>query len=352
MARRQFGVFLLLSVIVPLLVSTIILIVVVMVLPNSELQTETEGQNTQLTGNKSKQQVSPQSYETKSRVVFILGITFASGLFVFLIVFIGVVCTWVRQAGRYAVGDQNCEVTQQVDTGGHCQLTKHSENNKTKKSIIAKKNEVGSITLAALPSLPVKTVAVTTQVTTKYLEEKGVDNNSLTFDIHELEKHPEVRSKNYGTLGRTHLLSTADEDGYHIDNFGFDSEEANTEEFSSSLGKRPSSFNAFQHNFPDVINQSVSTIQPSTTEGQGAKVTSVTEVDSSDQNNPSQKQLSKQDSFQGLPPLRSFDRYLTLVRLDSDTSLESYSMEETRRIWKSIDEEDEKEELKEETDNK
>lgn len=354
MAQRQFGAVLLLSVIVPLLMSTIILIIVVMILPNSEPQTESVSQNAQSTGNKDKSQVSPPSHETKSRVLFILGITFASSLFVFLIVIIAVVCIWVRQARGYVVGDQDCEVTSQVYHGADCQLTKHTEkvyeSNQTKNTINTRKDHVESITLAALPSPPVRTVAVTTQVTPKNSGKRGVDDNCQNFDIHGQETCPVVQTKSYGTLGRTQLLSTVDEDGYHIDNLGFESEEASVEQFMSSLGERQYSATVYQHSFPDVINASFGTIHPSTAEGQSATVASAAEVDSTDQENPSQKQLAKQDSFQGLPPLRSFDRYLTLVRLDSDTSLESYSLEETRKIWKSIDEEDE--EMNEETDKK
>lgn len=353
MGQRQFSAALLLSFIVPLLVSTIILIILVMVLPNSELQTESASQNTQSTGNKTKQQLSPLSHEAKSRVLFALGIAFAFSLFVFLIVIIALVCTWTRQAKGYTVGGQDCEVTNHVFSDTDCQLTKHTEgfceSNQTKNSINVKKDQGKSITLAALPSPPVKTVAVTTQVAPKNSKEGSVDDDDPNFYIHGPKNYPVIQPKCYGTLGRTHLLSTVDEDGYHVDNLGFDSEEVTAEEFLPSLDKRQSSATVYQHSFPDVMNESYSTIQPSVGEGQGAKGNFVAEIDSSDQENQLQKQLSKQDSFQGLPPLRSFDRYLTLVRLDSDTSLEAYSLEETRRIWKSIDEEDEKEELKDNT---
>ncbi|KAG0721401.1 hypothetical protein GWK47_046533 [Chionoecetes opilio] len=347
MAKRKFGAILLLSVIVPLLVSTIILIIVVMVLPNSEPRTESVSQDGQSTGNKTKQQLSPLSYKTKSRVLFILGVTFACSLFVFLIVIIAVACAWARKAKGCVVGDQNSEVTSQVYNNVDCQLTKHtervSEGNQTKYSINTRKDRVNSITTAAPPCPLVKTVAVPTQVSSRNSGERDVDDNLQNFYIHGRETCPIVQPTSYGTLGRTHLLSTVDEDGYHVDNLGFDSEEANTEEFLSSLGKRQSSAPGCQQSFPTDISESVGTIQPSTAERQNTTVASA-EVEYSDQDNKSQKHLSKQDSFQGLPPLRPFDRYLTLVRLDSDTSLESYSLEATRNIWKSIDEEDEKEE--------
>lgn len=318
-----------------------------MVLPNSDLQT-----NAQSTGNKATQQLSPLSQEAKSRVLFALGIAFASSLFVFLIVIITLVCTWARRAKGYSVGDQDCEVTNQVFSNADCQLTKHTEriceSSQTKNSINTKENQAQSITLAALPTPPVRTVAVTTQVTPQSSKERSVDDTDPNFFIHEPKTYPVIQPKCYGTLGRTHLLSTVDEDGYHFDNPGFDSEEGTAEEILPSLDHRQSSATVYQQDFPD-IDESYSTVQPSVGEKQGAKADFVAEINSTDQEKQLQKQLSKQGSFQGLPPLRSFDRYLTLVRLDSDTSLEAYSLEETRRIWKSIDEEDEKEELKDNT---
>ncbi|MPC21511.1 hypothetical protein E2C01_014500 [Portunus trituberculatus] len=315
----------------------------IMVLPNSELQ------NTQSTGNETKQQLSPLSHEAKSCVLFALGIAFASSLFVFLIVIVILVCTWARRAKGYTVGDQDCEVTNQVFSDADCQLTKHTERfcekKRTKNSISAKKDQLKSCSLAALPNPPVRTVAVTTQVTPKNSKEGSVDDDDQNFYIHEPKSYPVIQPKCYGTLGRTHLLSTVDDDGYHVDNLGFDSEEVTAEEVLPTLDKKQPTATVYQHDFPD-INKSYSTIQPSIGEGQSVKANFVAEIDSSNQENKLQKQLSKQDSFQGLPPLKSFDRYLTLVRLDSDTSLEAYSLEETRRIWKSIDEDDEEEELR------
>lgn len=348
MAERHYTAVFLLSVIVPLLVSTIILIIFVMVVPNSESQMENP--NIHLAGNESKQQVAISfSSQTRSHLLFILGITFACSVFVLLVVFIVVVCRWVRRGKRYAVGSHDFAVTDHpVYSSQDCQLKKHTgkvhENNHAKYFIHAKKGQVNSVTLAALPTPPVKTVAVTTQVTPQSIKEKKVSEKCPKFDSKcEVETCPTIQPPNYGTLGRTHLLSIADEDGYHIDNLGFESEEANEEDFISCFEKQRPLKTLREDTFPGIVNKYDENTEAKGEDIQGA---SAVEKESSDQIKDHEKQLSKQDSFQGLPPFESFDKYLTLVRLDSTTSLGSYSAEDGKKIWESIEEEDEKVKIK------
>lgn len=346
MAERHFGAVVLLSVIVPLLVSTIILIVVVMVVPNSG--SHIESQRGQLAGNRTKQQAaSSQSSQTRSHILFILGIIFASSLFVLLILVIVLVCRWARKDKGYAVSSQDFSATdRRVYSNQDCQLTKHTgtvlEDNYGKVSIDAKKGRVNSVTLAALPTPPVKTVAVTTQVTPQTSKEKKASEKCQNFDSG-VETCPITQAKNYGTLGRTHLLSTTDEDGYHIDNLGFEPEEGNVQDFISSFEKHQSLRTLYEDSFPESLNKSHENTDVKEEVIQGA---SAADIESINQGKQPDKQLSKQDSFQGLPPFESFDKYLKLVRLDSSTSLGSYILEDSKKIWESIEEEDDKVEIK------
>lgn len=343
MSQRRIGAVLLLSVIVPLLMSTIILIIFVMVLPNSSSQMES--QNAQSAGNKSKQQVvSSLSSETRSYVLFILGIVFASSLFVFLIVIIVVVCTWVRRSKGYAVSDKDFAVTDHnVFSSQDVKLTKQIEkgveHKQTNNSSDTKRGQVNPVCLAALPTPPLRTVAVTTQVTPKTSKEQTASECwPSSGSISGVETCPVVQPKNYGTLGRTHLLSTADEDGYYIDNLGFDPDEGGVDTFISTFDEQSPS-TVYEDGFPNIDSKADENIyaEDEVTEGSSA-----VKVEANRAGEQPEKQLSKQDSFQGLPPFESFDKYLTLVRLDSSTSIESYSLEDSKTLYESIKEEDEK----------
>lgn len=342
MAERHFSAVVILSVIVPLFVATIILIIVVMVVPNSA--SKTESQSDQLTGNKSEQQLGASlSSQNRSHLLFILGIIFASSLFVLLVVVIVVVCRWARRAIGYTVHNQDfATADHHVYSRQDCQLTKHSgtvpKTNSEKDSSDIKKGSVNSVTVAALPTPPVKTVAVTTQVTPQASKEERPDERCPKFDsVSGVETCPVVQSKNYGTLGRTHLLSTVDEDGYHIDNLGFEPDEADPDEFIASFEKHQSRSTLYEDSFPKIFDKSSENTDIKDKVIHGA---SAAEIDCSSQGKDPEKQLSKQDSFQGLPPFESFDKYLTLVRLDSSTSIGSVSVEESKKIWESIEEEE------------
>lgn len=353
MSRKHINALLVLAVIVPLLSATCILVVFVMVLPNSSSGGPFDtGTDDDLGAHSDKNpnhhgQVSTPSNQNNSHLLFILGIVFASGLFVFLIVIVVVVCVWARKAQGYVIGGSSGVVTGKDD----CHLTKHSHHKHIFSNKIQEESHSikwlnedrknNSTLVASIPNPPVTTVPVTAQFPGKNISEGGINSDPYQIingagDQVNIEV---ARPQNYGTLSRTHLLSSVDEDGYHFDSLGIDNNAINKEDFCPSFDEVAAPIEKPSDDLEVYDRESgESSPKPSS-----FKDSYFAEGESATQDKPLEKQLSKQDSFQGLPPFKSFDKYLTLVRLDSTTSLESYSLEDIKKSWRSIEEEDERE---------
>ncbi|KAG7165631.1 hypothetical protein Hamer_G013135 [Homarus americanus] len=298
-----------------------------------------------------REQVVPSSVKTSNSVLLILGLIIACGIFVFLIVIVVVVCIWARQTQGYIIGGKPlCTSSSIIARNEACQLTHHSQHQskfpeerhrKDEIKGLPKKDDEKLTTLVNLPSPQVKTIAISSQVSCPDLSEGTINPNPyhVIGELKELERSQTAQSQNYGTLSRSHLLSSVDEDGYHIDNLGFDfNEDTVQEEFYPSFNESEyQDIDPLDSNTQGALykNEASASYQP------GPLSSSDIEKESSNQESPLKRQLSKQDSFQGLPPFQSFDKYLTLVRIDSTTSIESCTLEETKKEWESIEEEDE-----------
>lgn len=357
MSYRRITAIEILSLTVPFVVTLCILIVMFMVLPNSSreqfrLDSVDSRTTFQLMSNnktRDEEQVPITSSTRSSSVLFILGLIFACGLFVVLVVIVVVVCIWVRQAHGYVVGDEpDCRSSASVARNEQCQLTCHSnhENKLSAKRLhiepirnTSKRHSVEHSTFVPLPSPPVKTVALSAQLSCTDLRDDTINNDR--FD--EPESIQEAQPKNYGTLSRTHLLSSVDEDGYHIDNLGFECDQVTDTDFLPSFDQTESlGASALDSSTQADLNKLERELAESLPECQSSPSSAPNlETESFDQKDSQKGQLTKQDSFQGLPPFKSFDKYLTLVRLDSTNSLESFTLEEIKKHWESIEEGDE-----------
>lgn len=361
MSKKHINAILVLGVIIPLLLSTCILVIFVMVIPNSSIS-GVSSSNSGGNSDKHPGQVSSGESETKSHLLFILGIVFACGLFVFLIVIVTVVCIWARQARGYKLSEHNL-VPAPSSKDPDCHLTRHtlkkdllpyeiqSSNGHTSKYLNGKEEKRHSTFVASVPSSPpVTTIPVTAQYPGKNISEGGINTDPYQIvegSIGECKssssssRQVSPTQNNYGTLSRTHLLSSFDEDGYHFDSLGIDNPAVSKEDFCPSFDEVPSPEpGKLSASSPISGSCSPDPLDSASVFSEGDSDTQ----DKSDGNRTLEKQLSKQDSFQGLPPFKSFDKYLTIVRLDSTTSLDSNTFEDTKRTWDSIEEEDEREE--------
>lgn len=364
MSKKHINAILVLGVIIPLLLSTCILVIFVMVIPNSSIS----GVSSSKSGGHSDKhpaQVSSGESETKSHLLFTLGIVFACGLFIFLIVIVTVVCIWARQARGYKLSEDSilpAPNSKDLD----CHLTRHTlkkdllpyeiqgSNSHTSKYLNGKEEKRHSTFVTSIPSSPpVTTVPVTAQYPGKNISEGGINTDPYQIvqgSSGEWNSSSSTRqvspAQNYGTLSRTHLLSSFDEDGYHFDSLGIVNPAVSKEDFCPSFDEVPSpvagklSGGSLHASSPISGSCSPDPLDSGCVFTEGDSDTQ----DKADGNKTLEKQLSKQDSFQGLPPFKSFDKYLTIVRLDSTTSLDSTTIEDTKTTWKSIEEEDEGEE--------
>ncbi|KAK3856546.1 hypothetical protein Pcinc_037139 [Petrolisthes cinctipes] len=360
MSKKHINAILILGVIVPLLLSTCILIVFVMVIPNSSLS-GVSSSDSSVGSDKHPGQVSSQQSETKSHLLFTLGIVFACGLFVFLIIIVTVVCIWVRQAQGYKLSEHFTAPPPGKDP--ECHLTRHTlnkdslpydiqDNSRASIYLNGKEEKRHSSFVASIPSHPpITTVPVTAQYPGKNISEGGI--NTDPYQIVQGSRYERnsnssqvSHTQNYGTLSRTHLLSSCDEDGYHFDNLGIDNAAVSKEDFCPSFDEVPSPVvGELTDGLLSASNQVSGASSPDPLDSGSVFTEGDSDTqDKSDNNKVLEKQLSKQDSFQGLPPFKSFDKYLTIVRLDSTTSLDSNTFEDTKKTWSSIEEEDEREE--------
>lgn len=294
---------------------------------------------------------------SKRGVLFILGIIFASGLFVFLLVLITVVCVWAQQTRGYVIGrDPLYDGSVEVAGNEEIQLKDHSNGGigKCVKQPDSQKQENShNLSFVNNSSPPLKTIVVCNQVNGENTDLKSgpPDEVLCSQSVGDLKAtHPQ----NYGTLSRTRLLSSVDEDGYHIDNLGFDldGDNSNCDFLPTSSSPETSLLDDNTRNLLEKLEEELQ--KPSADSTTSPLASPKTNSASGSRESSLQRQLTKEDSFQGLPPLNSFDNYLTLVRLDSTTSLSSGSLEEARKQWQSIEEEEENENLgnKLEIDNK
>lgn len=295
-----------------------------------------------------EEQVLTTSSTPSNSVLFILGLIFTFGLFVFLIVIVVAVCIWARQAHGYIFGGEpDYRNSTSVARNDECQLTCHNNHEnklfakRLQKDLIRntpKEDTVEHSTLVTLPSPPVKTVVLSAQVSCTDSRE-GTLNAEPYHIIDECDVPESIQAaqpQNYGTLSRTHLLSSVDEDGYHFDNLGFECNQDTSADFFPSFDQTESlDTSVLDSSTQADLNKLEKELAESLAESLSTPLSPGFETESFNQKNSQKRQLSKQDSFQGLPPFKSFDKYLTLVSLDSTISLE-----ETKKQWESIEEED------------
>lgn len=312
--------------------------VTVNLVPESRISPSTD--NTAATG---QEQVVISSDDRSRGVLFVLGIIFAGGLFVFLLVIITVVCVWARQARGYAIG-QNPLYDGSVEVAGNeeIQLKDHSNGgiSSIKLSDSKKEEKSHNSSLVNISSPPLKTVVVAGQVKGDNSEYKSGPPDEVLCSQSPGDIKP-THPQNYGTLSRTRLLSSVDEDGYHIDNLGFDldGDNSNCDFLPTSSSPETSLLDENTRNLLEKLEEELQ--KPSGDSITTPPASSKTDSTPGSRESSLQRQLTKEDSFQGLPPLNSFDNYLTLVRLDSTTSLSSISLEEAKKQWLSIEEEEE-----------
>ena len=177
--------------------------------------------------------------------------------------------------------------------------------------------------------------------------EASNSSSSLVFS-----QTPSVPS--YGTLGRSRILSSVDDDGYHFDNLGFgansdadsDSPFDNTFEkfsFDATTTERSQNQSGAEKSNGEIDDETLedSVILAAVDRLEKDLQKSSQRFSANDEENLTcgedvqlrsasdpEKSIFHQDSFQGLPNQGSFDKYLSLVRLDSTTSLLSPVSEE------------------------
>lgn len=289
MAAKRNIIITTLAVIVPVVIIACVLLITFVVMPNANSGEVIVIRIGSSNITKETEQVRPQNNQ-----LFVVGLVFACGLFVFLLVAIIIAFILAKQARGYVIGSENLE-SNLVDTTGNefRQLTDHKFGGKGDQTNV---NGTATSDAAKRHSSPVIKSAAPSSSQNLNLA-GNLDSNSP----HESGCIQKVRPQSYGTLSRTRLMSSVDEDGYYIDKFDY------------NLGD----ISPTDENDGNVIDDEVQSILTNLEEDlQG-------DIEKLQNKTPLKRQLTKQDTFESLPPLKSFDNYLTLVRIDSASNFDS-----------------------------
>lgn len=289
MAAKRNIIITTLAVIVPVVIIACVLLITFVVMPNANSGEVIVIRIGSSNITKETEQVRPQNNQ-----LFVVGLVFACGLFVFLLVAIIIAFILAKQARGYVIGSENLE-SNLVDTTGNefRQLTDHKFGGKGDQTNV---NGTATSDAAKRHSSPVIKSAAPSSSQNLNLA-GNLDSNSP----HESGCIQKVRPQSYGTLSRTRLMSSVDEDGYYIDKFDY------------NLGD----ISPTDENDGNVIDDEVQSILTNLEEDlQG-------DIEKLQSKTPLKRQLTKQDTFESLPPLKSFDNYLTLVRIDSASNFDS-----------------------------